>query len=179
MSSWPPGPQDPERLVDRLLRVPRVVEGLAEDRQVDRPVGEGHLLDVAELVGQVGQVVLARELGAHLDHPGRVVDAPDLLRVARQELRDQPLAGSQVRDDDLGHEPEREPADRLPRAPGAVVAAEAPGDHVEILLGDPPALREDPLQVPAVLLDHLEAGDAVHGGPQERELLGGRLGRSE
>src|SRR5258708_29879097 len=44
-----------------------------------------HRLDVAELVGEIGQAVLLRQLGADLDHAFGVVDAPDALGTRSEE----------------------------------------------------------------------------------------------
>ena len=108
------GLQDPERLVDGGLRMLGVVERLAQDREVHGFVGQRDLLDVAVLVGEVGQAVFLRELGADLDHLGGVVDAPDLLGAVGEQLRDEALAGAEVGDGDGGGQAEGEMAECLP-----------------------------------------------------------------
>ena len=78
--------QDAEGLVDRRLRVRGVVQRLAEDGEIHRTVAQGHVLDVAEPVREVRQAVAPRQGRTDLDHPGGVVDAPDLLGATGEEL---------------------------------------------------------------------------------------------
>jgi hypothetical protein len=127
MRSWPPGRRMRKGLVDGRLRVRGVVQSLGENREVDGFVGEGDFFDVAELVGEVQETVLPRQLGADLDH------ARESCRCTRRErarwamkLGDEALAGAEVGD---GRSPARkaqgEVADGLPRAAGTVVFPEA------------------------------------------------------
>ena len=76
--------EDTERFVDRGLRVTRVMERLGQDREVHRFVAERDLFDVAEFVGQIGEAITSGEVGAHLDHPRRIIDAPNLARSMRE-----------------------------------------------------------------------------------------------
>jgi hypothetical protein len=98
MRTCPPGFRMRKRLGDGGLRVLGVVQRLAEDGEVHGFVGQRHLLDVAELVGEVGEAVFCASSGADLDHARGVVDAPDLLRAAGEELRHEAFAGAEVGD---------------------------------------------------------------------------------
>jgi len=128
-----------------------VVQGLGKDREVDGFVGQRHLLDVTELVGEVHEAVLFREFGADLDHLGRVVDAPDALGALGEELRDEAFAGTEVGHGDRRHEAQREVAEGFPRAAGAVILPELAGNEVEILFRMLAALVERALEAFAVL----------------------------
>jgi hypothetical protein len=66
--------------------------------------------------------------------------------------------------------------DGLPRAAGAVVAAEAAGDEVEILFPGAAAFLEDAVEVGAVLGDDREIEHGVDGGAEEREGFWGGAG---
>ena len=56
--------KDACRLVHRRLRMLRVVQRLAENREIDGGVGERHIFDVPELVSEIVQSVFLREVGA-------------------------------------------------------------------------------------------------------------------
>ncbi len=101
----PAGLEDAVGFLDGPLRVLGVMQRLAENGEVDGTVGQGHGLDVAELVGQVREAVFPGQLGADLDHARGVVDAPDLLGPAGEELGDQAFAGAEVGHGNPGHEP--------------------------------------------------------------------------
>jgi hypothetical protein len=60
----------------------------------------------------------------------------------------------------------------VPGASRAVVAAEAAGDEVEVLLRGAAALLEDPLEAPAVALDLGLVGHRLDRRTDERQLSG-------
>lgn len=169
------GFQNAEGFLHGGLGVLGVVQRLREDREIDGAVGERDLLDVAELVGEVFEAVFLGEFGADLDHARRVVDAPDLVGAAGEELRNETFASAEVGDVDGGGEAEGEMADGFPRAAGAVVFPEAAGDEVEILLLGATALLEDAVEVVAVLGDDRLVGDGVDRGAQEGEGFGRKI----
>ena len=156
------------------LRMLGVVERLREDGEVHRAIGQRHLLDVAELVGEIGETVFLGELGADLDHLDGVVDAPDLAGAAGEELRDQAFAGAEVGDVDGGGEAQREVADGLPGAAGAVVFAEPAGDEVEILFLCAAAFLENTIEIGTLFADDGKLGHGFGGGLDQREGAGGK-----
>src|SRR5262249_27788720 len=141
------GLENPPRLVDRALRMLGVMQGLTEDREIDRLIRQRHLFDVAELVGEIIETVLLSELGADLDHAGRVIDAPHLRGATGQQLGKESLAGAEIGDRDGGYEVERQMPDGLPGSAGTVIFAEPAGDQVEILFGHSPTLLDDAIEI--------------------------------
>ncbi len=91
---------------DGFLWVLRVMQGLAEDGEIDGGVGQGDGLDVTEFVGEIGEAVFGGELGADLDHARGIVDTPDARGAAGEELGDEAFAGAEVGDGDRGREAE-------------------------------------------------------------------------
>ena len=166
----PVGFENAEGLLDGALRVLGVVQGLAEDGEVDAGVGEGHGLDVAEEIAEVFQTVLTGQLCAYFYHTRRVVDTPDLGGATGEQLRDHAFARAEIGDDDAGYKSEREVPDGFPGAAGAVVFAQAARDEIEIFLGLAPAAGEDAVQVGPVVGGLGLVGDGVSGGAQEDEL---------
>ena len=60
--------EDSPRFGDGALRMGRVVQRLAEERHIHCAGAYGHVFQVAQAVFQVGDAVLARQLGAELHH---------------------------------------------------------------------------------------------------------------
>ena len=163
------GLQDAVSFFDGALGVLGVMEGLAEDREVHRVVGERDTFDVAEFIGEVGEAVFGGELGADFDHTGGVVDAPDLRGALGEELGDEAFAGAEIGDRDRGREAQGEVADRFPRTPGAVGFAKAAGDQVEVLFLSTPALLEDAVKVGSVVGEFGQGSDGGNGGAEQGE----------
>ena len=126
------------------------------------------MLDVAELVSEIGEAVFLGKLGANLDHARRTVDAPHAIGAVRDELRDEALAGAEVGHRDRGNEPQREMAEGFPGAAGAVVLAELAGNKVEILFGDSAAFKERAIEIGAVVDGLGKFGDGFASGLEQR-----------
>ena len=123
-----------------------VVEGLAEEGEIDGAGGDGRVFDVAEAVFEVGEAVVAGEGGAEFDHFLGVVDGDDLAGVAGEELGEGAFAGAEVGYDDGAYEGEEEVGDAFPGAAGTVAAAKTAGEAVEVFAGFVLALAEDELE---------------------------------
>ena len=145
------GTQNAVGFVDRFLRVLRVVQRLAKNGEINRTIRQRDVLDVAEFISEIGEIVLGGQFGADFDHARGVVDTPDVRGAAGEELRDEAFAGTEVGDGDGRRETEREVADGFPRATGAVVAAEFAGDEVEIGFRLLAAAGEDAFEIGGVL----------------------------
>ena len=63
------------------------------------PAANRHVFEIAQAVLQVGDAVLARQLGAELDHLLGIVDGDHPLGALRHQLRDGAFARAQVGDD--------------------------------------------------------------------------------
>ena len=137
--------EDAEGFGEGLARVLGVVEGLTQQGEVDAPVREGDLLDVAEDVGQVAQMLLLGQGPADLDHARRAVHAVDAFGLAGEEAGEGAVTGSEVGDADLRREQEEHLSDGFPRSSRAVVPAQPVGHQVEVLLGLLPTLLDDTL----------------------------------
>jgi hypothetical protein len=68
-------PQHPRELAQRGGRARVVVRAVARRDDVERGVGKGKLLDIAELEGDVAQAALGREAPALLEHRLGQIDA--------------------------------------------------------------------------------------------------------
>jgi hypothetical protein len=123
-----------------------VVEGLAKEGKVDGAGRDGRVFDVAKAVLEVGEAVLAGKGGAELDHFLGVVDGDDLPGVAGKELGEGAFAGAEVGYNDGAYEGEQEVGDAFPSAAGAVAAAKAAGETVEVFAGLVLALVQDELE---------------------------------
>ena len=170
------GLEDAVGFFHRILGVLGVVEGLAQDREIDGFVGERDVLDIAEFVGEVGESVFGGELSADFDHTRCVVDAPDLAGAAGEELGEEAFAGAEIGDDDVRSEAESEVSDGFPRAAGAVVFAEFAGDEVKILLLIIAALFEDAVEVGTVFGEFGQVGDGFAGGVEEGQCARVEIG---
>ena len=126
------GLDDAKRALDGLRRFLGVMQRLAEDREVHRRVVDRRMLQVALPELEVGQAVSPRLGLAEPDDLRRVIHRDDAFAFAREQLAQQPLAGAEVRNDNLRHEPKQQLAKRLPRAARPVHAVEPAGDSVEI-----------------------------------------------
>ncbi len=153
-----------------------VVQRLTKNGEIDGAVGERNFFDVTQFIGEVGEAVFGGEFGADFDHAGRVVDAPDLVDAAGEELGEQAFAGAEIGDSDLGGEAEGEVADGFPRAAGAIVFPELAGDEVEILLLVGAAFLEAAFEIGAVLGEFGQVGDGVAGGAEKRKGFGRQAG---
>ena len=60
--------QDAISARDRALGMNRVMQRLAENREVDGAFGDRRIFDIAEPIFEVGEAVLLREFRAELDH---------------------------------------------------------------------------------------------------------------
>ena len=76
----------------RFARTGRVVQGLTEEREVDRARFDRRIVNAAEAVFQIFQPVLGGKLRAELDHGRRVVDRDHFFGRAREQLRQRSLA---------------------------------------------------------------------------------------
>ena len=82
--------------VDRALRVFGVMEGLAENCEIDRAFAYRWFFEVAEAVLEVGESVFDGELLSVLDHLGREVDGDDFFGALREQLRERAFACAKV-----------------------------------------------------------------------------------
>ena len=76
----------------------RVVQRLAEERQVHRAAAYGDVFQIAQAVFQVGDAVLARQLDAEFHHLLRIIDGDNALGALRHQLREGALAGAEIGD---------------------------------------------------------------------------------
>ena len=137
--------EDAEGLGKGLAGVLGVVQGLAQQGEVDAPVRQGDFLDITEDVGEVAQLFLLGQGPADLDHARRAVHAVDAFGLAGEEAGEGAVTGPEVGDPDLGREQEEHLSDGFPGASWAVVPTQAVGHVVEVLFGLLPALLHDAL----------------------------------
>ncbi len=99
----------------RALRVFRVVQGLAEDGEIQRLLLDRRILDVAEPVFQIRQAVLDGERLAELDHFRRKIHGDDLFGALGEQLGQGAFAGPEVGDHPVVEHLDERLGQRLPR----------------------------------------------------------------
>lgn len=109
----------------------RVMEGLAEDDDVDALRFDGGGLEVAESELQVPEAGLSGLGDAEGDDLLGVVDRDDPPAADGEQFTEQTLARAEIGDDDGREEAEEELAEGLPGASGPIAAVEATGNLVE------------------------------------------------
>ena len=108
------GAEDAACLGEGAFGVDGVVEGLAEDSEVDGGIVEGDVFDIAEAVFEVFDMVIFREAGAEFDHAFGVIDGENVFCFLGEELAEGAFAGAEVGDDHWGEELEEGFAEAFP-----------------------------------------------------------------
>jgi hypothetical protein len=88
--------QNPVRRRDGFLRMNGVMQGLAQNCEIDTVFRNRRIFNVAEPVFEVLEAVLFCELRSEFDHLRRIIDGDDFARVFSEQLRKRPFAGPQV-----------------------------------------------------------------------------------
>jgi hypothetical protein len=140
-----------------------VVEGLAEDDEVDGVRGEGRVLKIADAELEVLEAIFAGLFGAELDHFLGIIDGDDVFAPAREQLGEESFAGAQIGDGEGREDAEEKVTESLPGAAGAVAAVEAAGDLIEIHLSLFLATLEDAFEVDLIGLVFGEFAGALDG----------------
>src|SRR6185436_15960382 len=120
--------------MDGIRRNRRVVQGLAEDDQVNALRFDRRVFQVAQAKLQVLQSVLPRFGGAERDDLLRVIDRDDLFAATREQFAQEPFTRAQIHDDQRRQNAQQQMTECLPRTAWPITTVEAPGDVVEINL---------------------------------------------
>ena len=90
--------QNPMGAEDGALGMDGVMQGLAENGEIDRAPGDGRIFDVSETVLEIGEAVPLGELSSELNHFRRVIHRDDLARGFGQELRKRSFTRTEIGD---------------------------------------------------------------------------------
>lgn len=161
------GFENAEGGVEGALGVFRVVEGLAEDGEVEGAGVDGGLLDIADAVFEVGEAVAVGEVLAELDHFRGEIDGDDFFGALGEELGEGALAGAEVGDDLVVEDLDEGLGEGFPGAAGDVILAKAAGEFIEIGAGGVPALAEEVLEGGGVRSDFRDLGSGEAGDLHE------------
>ncbi len=120
-----------------------VVQGLAEDGQIDATWVERWVFEVAEAILKIGEAVFLGEFSPVGDHLFGVIDGIDLGSTLGEELGQGALAGPQICDDEGRQELDEGLAEGLPGATGDVVTAKFSRQGVKVCLSGLGTLAQD------------------------------------
>src|SRR5947208_9246171 len=109
-----------------------VIKCLIKNRKYDTVFCDGLIFNIAKPILEILESMLLRKLSAELDHFWRIVDGDHFARLLRQQLRECPLACSEV-----GHRQWRQKSNermcqRLPRAARHITSPKLAGQFVEV-----------------------------------------------
>ena len=147
-----PGLEHDERGLDRGVRLGGVVQRLAQDDEVHARRFDGRIFQVAQAELEVLEPVLLRLLRAELDHLLRVVHGDDLGAAAREQLAQEPFAGTEIGHDDRRQDAQQQMPEGLPTAARSIAAVEAAGHLVEVDLRLLVPTGEDALEIQLIRL---------------------------
>src|ERR1017187_10883265 len=131
-------------------RVGGVVQGLAQDHEVNAVRFNRRILQIALPEFEIFQAVLFRLGRAEGDDFFRVVHGDDFFAAAREQFAQQTFARAQIGDDQRWQNPQQQMSKRLPRPARSINAVEAAGDLIEEDLRLLFAARKDALQIDLV-----------------------------
>src|SRR5436309_284354 len=124
-----------------------MMQGLAEDDQVNALRFDRGIFQIAQTKFQVLQAVLLRLGRAECDDLFRVIDGDDFFAATREQFAQEPLTRAEVSDDQRRQNSQQQVAECLPRTAWPINAVEAPGDVVEISLRLLVAAGEDAFEI--------------------------------
>src|SRR2546427_13045216 len=139
-----------------------MMQGLAEDDQVNALRFDRGIFQIAQTKFQVLQAVLLRLGGAECDDLFRVIDGDDFFAAAREQFAQEPFTRAEISDDQRRQNSQQQVAECLPRTARPINAVKAPGNMVEINLRLLVAPSEDALEIEligALLTRFLRAAD--------------------
>ena len=139
------------RSSDGVCRNFGVMQGLAQDHQVNAVRLNRRVLQIAEAEFQIFQSILFRLGRAERDDFFRVVHGDDFFRAARKQFAQQAFARAQIGDDERRQNPQQQMSERLPGAAWPINPVEASGDLVEINLRLLAAAGDDAFQIDLVV----------------------------
>src|SRR2546423_7415718 len=90
--------QDAMGARDGALGMDRVVQCLAENREIYRAFRNRRVFDVAETIFQIGEAMFFGELRTELDHLRRIIDCDDFAGGLGEELRKGSFARAKIGD---------------------------------------------------------------------------------
>jgi len=143
--------QDAGGAGNRPGRVLRVVQGLAEDRQIHAGRRHGRVLEVSEAKFEVLHVVSPGFGRAEGDNLPGVVNRDDFAAAPGQQLAQQALARPQVRHHQRRQDAQQQVPESLPGTPRAIDPVEPPRHLVEINLRLRAPAGQDALQIDLVV----------------------------
>jgi len=128
------GAKDTGGALDSLLGIGGMMEGLAQNDEIDTFGIDGRGFKVAKAEFQVLELVFTGLIGAVFDHALGVIDSNDFFGAAGEEFAEQAFTGAEVSNNERGKDPQKELAKGLPGATGAVAAVETSGDLIKVNL---------------------------------------------
>src|SRR5882724_2306886 len=124
--------QNPVSSADGALGMNGVVQRLAEEGKVDAVFRDRRVLNIAQPILKVLESVFLRQLRPELDHLRRIIDGNNFARSFRQQLRECPLACSQVGDGQRREQRDQCVRKRLPRSPRHIASTEFASEFIEV-----------------------------------------------
>src|SRR5512133_1804540 len=124
--------QNPVSSANGALRMNGMVQRLAENCKVDAVFSDGRVLNIAQPVLKILESVFLRQLRPELDHLRRVIDGNNFARSFRQQLRECPLACSQIGDGQRREQRDQRVRKRLPRSPRHIASTEFASEFIEV-----------------------------------------------
>lgn len=131
----PSRPENALSAADGPVRVDRMMQGLAENDQINTFRLDWRIFQVTQAELEVFQSVALGFAGPERHHFFRIIDCDDLSGTLGEQFANQPLAGTEVGNDNRRQDPEQQLPKRLPGSSGTITAVEAPGDLIEVNLG--------------------------------------------
>src|SRR6516225_655184 len=117
---------------DSSLGMNGVVQSLAKDRKIDTVFRDRRIFNVAEPILEILKSMLLRELAAELNHFWRIIDGDHFARIFCQQLRECPLACSEVGHSQRWEKSNERMCQCLPRAARHVTSPKLAGQLVEV-----------------------------------------------
>src|SRR5437773_5056262 len=124
-----------------------MMQGLAEDDQVNALRFDRGIFQIAQTKLQVLQAVLLRLGRAECDDLFRVIDGDDFFAAAREQFAQKPFTRAEINDGKRWQNSQQQVAEGLPRTARSINAVKAPGDVVEINLRLLVAAGEDAFEI--------------------------------
>ncbi len=114
MTIRPPGFSSRYAALHRLLRMHRVMQALAEKREVERRFLNGRRFEIAQPVFQIRETVFPRQPRAEFHHLRGVIDRNHTLGPLGEQLRKRAFARAQIADHHGRHQLQQSFGEALP-----------------------------------------------------------------